>query len=40
MPTFHKNTFIALIALAVAAGGGWWYMRKPPAAATATGLVS
>ena len=40
MPTFHKNTFIALIALAVAAGGGWWYIRKPPAAATATGLVS
>ena len=31
MSTLHKNTFIALIALAIAAGGGWWYMRKPPA---------
>ncbi len=30
MSTLHKNTFIALIALAIAAGGGWWYMRKPP----------
>lgn len=31
MSTLNKNTFIALIALAIAAGGGWWYMRKPPA---------
>ena len=37
MPTLHKNTLVALIALAVAAGAGWWYMRKPPVAATATG---
>lgn len=37
MPILHKNTFIALIALAVAAGGGWWYMRKPPTSATAAG---
>jgi membrane fusion protein (multidrug efflux system) len=32
MPSLHKNTFIALVALAVAAGGGYWYMRKPSAA--------
>ncbi|MFM7697162.1 MAG: efflux RND transporter periplasmic adaptor subunit, partial [Limnohabitans sp.] len=36
MPTLHKNTFVALIALAFAAGGGWWYMRKPTASTTAT----
>lgn len=32
MPSLHKNTFIALVALAVTAGGGYWYMRKPSAA--------
>ena len=39
MPTLHKNTFIALISLAIAAGGGWWYMHKPPAAAATAGAA-